>query len=172
MHPSEPAYPCCLPALGRFTRCTPHERLPNSLPAAGTTRAPTHTHAPARMSVSWPTEDSPRGLGRTLGKRVGGNPSRVRISYPPPAPPAETCKAGPAGPGLQRLNCLSGGGYEIRTREGVNPTRFPSVRPRPLGESSVRQNTEHAEAVEPGRGARLAGAGRYALGSPSCGVTS
>lgn len=32
------------------------------------------------------TEDSPRGLGRTLGKRVGGNPSRVRISYPPPAP--------------------------------------------------------------------------------------
>ena len=31
-------------------------------------------------------EDSPRGLGRTLGKRVGGNPSRVRISYPPPLP--------------------------------------------------------------------------------------
>ena len=28
------------------------------------------------------------------------------------------------------------GGYEIRTREGVNPTRFPSVRHRPLGESS------------------------------------
>jgi hypothetical protein len=30
----------------------------------------------------------------------------------------------------------SGGGYEIRTREGLPPTRFPSVRPRPLGESS------------------------------------
>ena len=30
----------------------------------------------------------------------------------------------------------AGGGYEIRTREGVNPTRFPSVRHRPLGESS------------------------------------
>ena len=30
-----------------------------------------------------------------------------------------------------------GGGYEIRTREGVNPTRFPSERHRPLGESSV-----------------------------------
>src|SRR5262249_301737 len=28
--------------------------------------------------------DSPSGLGRTLGKRVGGNPSRVRISHPPP----------------------------------------------------------------------------------------
>jgi hypothetical protein len=34
-------------------------------------------------SVSLPTEDSPRGLGRTLGKRVGIKPSRVRISYPP-----------------------------------------------------------------------------------------
>ena len=28
------------------------------------------------------------------------------------------------------------GEYEIRTREGVNPTRFPSVRHRPLGEFS------------------------------------
>ncbi len=30
-----------------------------------------------------------------------------------------------------------GGGYEIRTREAVTPTRFPSVRHRPLGESSM-----------------------------------
>lgn len=29
-----------------------------------------------------------------------------------------------------------GGGYEIRTREAVTPTRFPSVRHRPLGEFS------------------------------------
>lgn len=28
-------------------------------------------------------EDSPRGLWRTLGKRVGFTPSRVRISHPP-----------------------------------------------------------------------------------------
>ncbi len=34
--------------------------------------------------IVWSTEDSPSGLGRTLGKRVGGNPSRVRISHPPP----------------------------------------------------------------------------------------
>ena len=32
---------------------------------------------------------------------------------------------------------LDGGEYEIRTREGVNPTRFPSVRHRPLGEFSI-----------------------------------
>lgn len=30
-------------------------------------------------------EDSPSGLWRTLGKRVGVTASRVRISYPPPA---------------------------------------------------------------------------------------
>jgi len=35
------------------------------------------------------SEDSHSGLVRTLGKRVGGNLSRVRISHPPPArPPA------------------------------------------------------------------------------------
>ena len=31
---------------------------------------------------------------------------------------------------------LKSGGCEIRTREAVTPTRFPSVRHRPLGESS------------------------------------
>ena len=35
----------------------------------------------------------------------------------------------------------SGGGCGIRTREGLNPTRFPSVRHRPLGESSARKAT-------------------------------
>src|SRR5215471_8598463 len=40
--------------------------------------------------VSFPAEDSPSGLGRTLGKRVGGNPSRVRISHPPPRWPGKT----------------------------------------------------------------------------------
>ena len=35
-----------------------------------------------------------------------------------------------------------GGGCEIRTREGLPPTRFPSVRPRPLGESSVGKPTD------------------------------
>ena len=36
------------------------------------------------VPVSFVTEDSPRGLWRSLGKRVGFTPSRVRISYPPP----------------------------------------------------------------------------------------
>lgn len=36
-----------------------------------------------------------------------------------------------------------GGGWGIRTPEGLHPTRFPSVRHRPLGESS-RRPTRHA----------------------------
>ena len=47
-----------------------------------------------RRSVSFSAEDSPRGLGRTLGKRVGFTPSRVRISYPPPRLPVKR----PSGP--------------------------------------------------------------------------
>src|SRR5689334_8235004 len=80
VHPSELTYPCCLPALGRFMRCTPHEGLPREYPV----------REGGHRWVSWRTEDSPRGLGRTLGKRVGFTPSRVRISYPPPAWPGKT----------------------------------------------------------------------------------
>ena len=43
---------------------------------------------------------------------------------------------------VDRLHIAPGhasGGCEIRTREGLPPTRFPSVRPRPLGESSAGQ---------------------------------
>src|SRR5215204_2683381 len=34
-------------------------------------------------------EDSPSGLWRSLGKRVGGNPSGVRISHPPQVEPRD-----------------------------------------------------------------------------------
>ena len=40
------------------------------------------------------------------------------------------------------------GGCGIRTREGLPPTRFPSVRPRPLGESSATRVAEIAGAAE------------------------
>ena len=33
---------------------------------------------------------------------------------------------------------MLGGGRGIRTLEGVNPTRFPSVRHRPLGDPSMK----------------------------------
>jgi hypothetical protein len=36
------------------------------------------------LPVTFRAEDSPRGLWRSLGKRVGCKPSRVRIPHPPP----------------------------------------------------------------------------------------
>jgi hypothetical protein len=63
------------------------------------------------------------------------------------------------------------GGYEIRTREGFIPTRFPSVRPRPLGESSASKDTEHRGVRHHGYPpSRLTVSGRVA-GNPPCGVT-
>ncbi len=41
----------------------------------------------------------------------------------------------------ERFPLSERGGYEIRTREGLHPTRFPSERHRPLGESSGRDTT-------------------------------
>ena len=52
-----------------------------------------------------------------------------------------------------------GGGCEIRTREGLPPTRFPSVRPRPLGESSVAKPTESRQ--RPGHDSGEDGAERW-----------
>ena len=40
-------------------------------------------------------------------------------------------------PEPQQVPGSGGGGWGIRTPEGLHPTRFPSVRHRPLGESSV-----------------------------------
>ena len=41
-----------------------------------------------------------------------------------------------------------GGEYEIRTREAVTPTRFPSVRHRPLGEFSIHFLLTHETQLE------------------------
>src|SRR5262245_3914498 len=48
------------------------------------------------------------------------------------------------------------GGCEIRTREGLPPTRFPSVRPRPLGESSAGKLTVQPRARGSGAGSLAA----------------
>ena len=47
---------------------------------AGSGRVRTHRSQQVRFRA----EDSPRGLWRSLGKRVGFTPSRVRIPHPPP----------------------------------------------------------------------------------------
>ena len=51
---------------------------------------------------------------------------------------AVTCTSGNTKtPEPQQVPGSGGGGWGIRTPEGLHPTRFPSVRHRPLGESSV-----------------------------------
>src|SRR5206468_5429343 len=101
--------PCCLPALGGFGGMTPHEgsasqstglRPRHVMRRIRLTGCSSGRYAPCSTSVvpkslSSPAEDSPSGLGRTLGKRVGGNPSRVRISYPPPVPHRARCRRAP-----------------------------------------------------------------------------
>ena len=85
-----------------------------------------------------------------------------------------------------------GGGWGIRTPEGLHPTRFPSVRHRPLGESSRRSTRRQPRATrkeyigpsipgaspgrwdlsrEAGRDGSQPGAGSGSLSlGPSCGV--
>src|SRR5215471_11720888 len=47
------------------------------------------------------------------------------------------------------LSPVTSGGCEIRTREALPPTRFPRVRPRPLGESSAGKFTGKWRQAEP-----------------------
>src|SRR5690606_8041439 len=58
---------------------------------------------PARLvtmaghSLCFPTEDSPSGLWRSPGTRVGLTPSGVQIPYPPPQEPPWDAKAARGG---------------------------------------------------------------------------
>ena len=69
-------------------------------------------------------------------------PSEARVwrsrGRPGPKAPGNTSSAtSNKNPGTSTGPGVSGGGWGIRTPEGLHPTRFPSVRHRPLGESSV-----------------------------------
>ena len=89
------------------------------------------------------------GVGGGRNSRGGGVPGAPRRSWergggrgdllPPgggvPPPPGGGGGGGVSGGGVY------GGGCGIRTREGLHPTRFPSERHRPLGESSARKVT-------------------------------
>src|SRR5690606_20236590 len=112
--------------------------------------------------VSWPTEDSPSGLGRTLGKRVGGNPSRVRISYPPPARPGVVRTAPPPvsrwpeGPSRRRATATlhdptshlpSRSEYRAEPHPAMQSQTRPS-RAKP-GRAEPRQHTQSRSEREP-----------------------
>ena len=103
---------------------------------------------PQRL-VLFAAEDSPSGLGRTLGKRVGGNPSRVRISYPPPVPHRARCRRAPpfaVGPFVVvRLS------FRLWPRAGPRACRRPAAPPPPQhGPGDV-----HAASAHGGRSPRL-----------------
>src|SRR6185312_14897103 len=75
-----------------------------SLPGARSTAAGPPPARESRLtahrlpgSLAEHREDSPSGLWRSLGKRVGGNPSGVRISHPP-----QSRRRFPAGSSLKR----------------------------------------------------------------------
>ncbi len=85
--------------------------------------------------------DAPSKARGADGSRAGRRPSAHTAARPiksghtapgtPAAPHATKTPEPEAVPGS------GGGGWGIRTPEGLHPTRFPSVRHRPLGESSV-----------------------------------
>ena len=133
-HPSELADPCCIPALGEFTRFTPHGVLQDTL-AHAAYRHPSitphlefgvfkHRRVQSLRNTTPPAfcflEDSTSGLCRTPGTRVGSNPSGVQIPYPPPqGPHRATARRGPspyAAVGRPRI-----GQSDFRTI-GSNPT--------------------------------------------------
>ena len=72
--------------------------------------------------VTFAAEDSPSGLWRSLGKRVGLTPSGVQIPYPPPPKRPVTCMNAVTGRFVVRLR------DELRSATGPSP---PPVITRP-----------------------------------------
>ena len=97
--------------------------------------------AGVRRGLAGLRDDAPSKARGADGSRAGRRPSAHTAARPiksghtaprtPAAPHATKTPEPEAVPGS------GGGGWGIRTPEGLHPTRFPSVRHRPLGESSV-----------------------------------
>ena len=121
------------------------------------------------------TEDSPSGLWRTLGKRVGCKPSGVRIPHPPPLTPEPIEVPGflllvaplvfwaPSGPAAR----------EIATREPSARSGRSRSPPVPSGPSGARHTggaCRRPRALLPGLGGSLAGVNRAAIALPRPGL--
>ena len=86
-----------------------------------------HSSSPARTAPGPRAQLQPRAHA----------PARAHTPRHTPTS-AVTCTSGNTKtPEPQQVPGSGGGGWGIRTPEGLHPTRFPSVRHRPLGESSV-----------------------------------
>ena len=121
------------------------------------------------------TEDSPSGLWRTLGKRVGCKPSGVRIPHPPPLAPEPIEVPGflllVAPPDLRPPRVLPA--REIATREPAARSGRSRSPPVPSGPSGVRHTGGACRAVCTGQAPQAlpppAGTGQ-ALGGSLTGV--
>ena len=89
----------------------------------------------------------PRGCGKTSSARILAR--SLNCEQGPTPDPCGVCAScvslAPGGPAVRAGQRR--GGCGIRTREGLHPTRFPSVRHRPLGESSASELSLRAAAV-------------------------
>ena len=131
------------PRLANQTR--PRRQRRKSIPPTGRQNAPPRRrpHTPPHPSAHTRRQNQRHHHQRTNRRATEPTPNRRKqklLAKPPQTTRtlAHRKKASPK----TRLTChlrrdsSHGGGWGIRTPEGLHPTRFPSVRHRPLGESS------------------------------------
>ena len=130
---------------GRASRSTTPSRRLTARTASRRAATHQHTQRPERASAAlqappvWRMPVGPEGQGGPRDRPLRAAGSRVAISRAAgPDGARNTCgTTSNKNPGTSMGSGASGGGWGIRTPEGLHPTRFPSVRHRPLGESSV-----------------------------------
>ena len=127
----------------RWATARPGRASPSTTSAAGVEGAggPGRGAGGRRRGLAGLRDDAPSEARGADGSRAGRRPAAHTAARPiksghtapgtPAAPQATKTPEPEAVPGS------GGGGWGIRTPEGLHPTRFPSVRHRPLGESSV-----------------------------------
>ena len=105
-----------------------------TVPAGGGRAWPLAATCPARLEAA----ARPAGPGRTTSRRAERSSRRGRLAGGQDSRRPEI-RRGTSNktPEPGQVPGSGGGGWGIRTPEGLHPTRFPSVRHRPLGESSV-----------------------------------
>ena len=104
-----------------------------TVPAVGGKARPLTAISTARLEAA----ARPAGPGRASRRRAERSSRRGRLAGGQDSQRPEIRRHHKQqNPGTSMGSGVSGGGWGIRTPEGLHPTRFPSVRHRPLGESS------------------------------------
>ena len=127
----------------RWATARPGRASPSTTSAAGVEGAggPGRGAGGRRRGLAGLRDDAPSKARGADGSRAGRRPAAHTAARPIKS--GHTAPGTPAAPQAtktpepQQVPGSGGGGWGIRTPEGLHPTRFPSVRHRPLGESSV-----------------------------------